>query len=259
MGFLRRPALAGLLIVTGIVVGVGQAMGATLHVFAAASLTESFREIGAALEKAHPGDTVEFSFGGSQILRTQIAQGAPADVFASADLPQLAPLRRAGIVGPYRIFAHNRLVVVVPASRPKVRRLQDLARPGIRVVVAGPTVPVGRYTTQVLAKMSASGLYGDDFAARVAANTVSQEIDVRAVLAKVGLGEADAGFVYLTDAAAAPGKVRTLPIPTRLNIVASYPIAVVARSPSRALAEQFVNAVLSAAGQAALKRHGFAK
>lgn len=255
MSVLRRLALSGLVTF----VTLCPVRADTLHVFAAASLTESFKEVGAAFEKAHPGDTVELNFAGSQILRTQIEQGAPADVFASADLPQLEPLRRAGVIGPYRIFAHNRLVVVVPASHPKVHRLQDLARPGIRVIVAGPTVPVGRYTAQVETKMNASGLYGDDFSARVAVNTVSQETNVRAVLAKVALGEADAGFVYLTDAATARGRVRTLPIPARLNVVAIYPIAVVTRSPAREKAGEFMAAVLSPAGQAVLQHHGFEK
>ncbi len=235
------------------------ASAATVRVFAAASLTEAFQEIGAAYQKAHPGDTLEFNFAGSQVLRTQIEQGAPADVFASADTVQMDALRKGGLAAAPRVFAHNRLVVVTPAGHAKVRRLADLARPGMKIVVAGSTVPVGRYTTQVIAKMSAAGLYGDDFAARVQANVVSQETNVRAVLSKVALGEADAGFVYVTDAETTPGKVRMLAIPTRMNVVATYPIAAVAKSGERAGAEAFVRLVLSPTGQAVLRKFGFLK
>jgi molybdate transport system substrate-binding protein len=151
------------------------------------------------------------------------------------------------------------LVVVVPAGSPKVRRLQDVARPGVKVLVAGPTVPVGRYATQVLAKLAAAGLYGDDFQSRVQANVVSQETNVRVVLSKVALGEADAGFVYVTDAAAAEQKVLTIDIPERYNIVTEYPIGLVTKKAAATQAQAFVDLVLGQEGQAILRKYGFAR
>lgn len=228
-----------------------------LRVFAAASLTEAFRDIAAAFEKAHPDTTVELNLAGSQILRTQIENGAPADVFASADLVHADALKASRLLPSYTVFARNALVVVVPTGEGKVRRLLDLARPGMKVVLAGPTVPVGRYTAQTLGKLNASGLLGDDFAARVQANVVSQETNVRMVLSKVTLGEADAGVVYLTDAASAGDKVRTIAIEDRYNVVAEYPIGVLARGASTAPARDFVDFVTGKDGQAALRKHGF--
>jgi molybdate transport system substrate-binding protein len=154
------------------------------------------------------------------------------------------------------VFAHNELVAVASTKSGNVRGLGDLARPGIRIVVAGETVPVGRYTTQLLGKMSAAGLWGDDFRSRFSANVVSRETNVRAVLAKVALGEADAGVVYRTDVVAAEG-VTVLDIPQRVNVVATYPIAVVSRTESPDLAAEFVELVGGPEGQAVLRRHGF--
>jgi molybdate transport system substrate-binding protein len=124
-------------------IGAGSASAEVLRVFAAASLTEAFRETAELYERTHTGDRVELNFAGSQVLRTQIEQGAPADVFASADLVHADALVRSGLLGPTRVFARNRVVVVAPAGEGKVRRLQDLARPGIKLVLAGSTVPVG--------------------------------------------------------------------------------------------------------------------
>jgi molybdate transport system substrate-binding protein len=228
----------------------------TLRVSAAASLTEAFGAIGTAFETSHPGTEVEFNFAGSQILRTQIEQGAPVDVFVAADLAQMDPLKKVDLVRPPRIFAHNELVVVTSAKSGTVKALGDLVRPGVRLVTAAETVPVGRYTTQILNKMTAGGLWGDDFQSRFVANIVSRETNVRGVLAKVSLGEADAGVVYRTDVAAAKD-VAVLEIPARFNVIATYPIAVVARSESAALAAEFVELVLSKAGQLILLQHGF--
>jgi molybdate transport system substrate-binding protein len=230
----------------------------TVRVFAAASLTDAFRDVAALFEEQHAGDRVELNFAGSQVLRTQIEQGAPADVFASADLVHAEALRAAGLLDLFAVFARNRLVVVVPAGGARVSRLQDVARPGIKVLVAGPTVPVGRYTTQVLAKLAAAGLYGDDFQSRVQANVVSQETNVRVVLSKVTLGEADAGFVYVTDAAAAAQKVLTIDIPERYNVVSEYPIGLVTRNTTKQ-ARAFVDLVLGQEGQAILRKFGFAR
>jgi molybdate transport system substrate-binding protein len=202
---------------------------------------------------------VELNFAGSQALRTQIEQGAPVDVFASADPVHADALRAARLLGPTRTFARNRLVVAVPASGARVARLHDLVRTGTRIVVAAPTVPAGRYTAQVLGRLAAAGLYGDDFQARVQANVASLESNVRTTLAKVALGEADAAFVYATDAAAFAGKVRAIDIPDRYNVVAEYPIGVVTGTPRAAKAQAFVDLVLAREGQAILRRRGFGR
>jgi molybdate transport system substrate-binding protein len=235
------------------------AFAETVRVFAAASLTDAFRDVASLYETQHPGDTVELNFAGSQVLHTQIEQGAPADVFASADLVHADALKAAGLMGPYTVFARNKLVVVIPAGSRKVSRLQDVARPGVKVLVTGPTVPVGRYTTQVLAKLGAAGLYGDDFQSRAQANVVSQETNVRAVLSKVALGEADAGFVYVTDAAAAAQKVQSIEIPERYNVVATYPIGLVTKSATPTQAKAFMDLVLGQEGQAILRKYGFVR
>jgi molybdate transport system substrate-binding protein len=227
-----------------------------LRVLAASSLTEAFGEIAGAFVKAHPGPTVEISFAGSQVLRTQIEQGAPADVFASADLAQADALRQAGAITRYDVFARNTLVVAVPAKDAKVQDVRDLAKPGLKIVLAGPAVPAGLYALQVLARLSASGQYGDDFRSRVQANIVSEEPNVRLVLSKVALGEADAGFVYPTDVATTPA-VKAVAIPEELNVTAEYPIAVVEKSAAVARARQFVGFVLGDEGQKILVKHGF--
>jgi molybdate transport system substrate-binding protein len=227
----------------------------TLHVFAAASLTGAFSEIGKEFESTHPGLTVEFNFAGSQLLRTQIEQGAQADVFASADRAQADALRIKDLIEPPHVFTRNHLVVVTPIKASRVGSLIDLARPGRKIVVAGPTVPAGRYTLQLLRNLAGSGLYGDDYQARVQANVVSQESNVRAVLGKVAMGEADAGFVYRADVQ--DGRVRVLYIPDRLNVVAEYPIGVVVGSEAPGLAKEFVAFVDGPEGHSILLKHGF--
>jgi molybdate transport system substrate-binding protein len=249
-----------LLLVAGLgLVAVPARAETTLRVFAAASLNESFTEIARGFEAEHPGVRVELQLAGTQVLRTQIEQGAAADVFASADLVHAEALTSAGLLRDMRLFARNVLVVVVPHGRPRVRQLADLARPGTKLVVAGPSVPVGRYTSQALGRMDGSGRYGADFQSRVMANVVSQESNVRAVLAKVSLGEADAGVVYATDAATAAGRVEVLGIPEDVNVVADFPIGLVQGSGQAALARAFVEAVLGPSGQDVLVRRGFRK
>jgi len=254
---MSRHRVASIVLALGLL-SAGAARADTVRVSAAASLTEAFTEIAKAFEKASPGDRVELNFGGSQVLRTQIEHGAPVDVFASADLVHAEALQRAGLLGPTQVFARNRLVVAVPAGG-TVARLLDLARPGTRVVLAAPAVPVGRYTAQMLAKLGASGLYGDDFQSRVQANVVSEEANVRAVLAKIALGEADAGVVYATDVAAARDKVRAIAVPDRDNVLADYPIGLVTRAGATAKARAFVAFVLGTEGQAVLRKRGFGR
>jgi molybdate transport system substrate-binding protein len=238
----------------------GSGAGKTLTVFAAASLTQSFTAIGKAFEAAHPGTTVRFSFGGSSDLVAQIQNGAPADVFASADLTQMKIAQDKGLIASRpAVFARNRLVVIVPRNNPgHVYRVSDLGRPGVRLVLAAPQVPVGKYARAALAAMAHDVAFGPHFLARTMANVVSNETDVKAVVAKVVLGEADAGVVYVTDVTAqvAP-RVHTIAIPARFNQIAQYPIAVVKGSRNPALARTFVAYVLSPAGQSVLRRSGF--
>lgn len=229
------------------------ASAGTVRVFAAASLTEAFREIAARFEHEHPGERVEVSFSGSQMLQAQIEQGAPADVFASADLAHADALKTGGLLATYAIFARNRIVLVVPAGAAGVARPRDLARAGIRVVVAGPAVPAGRYTAAVLARL------GETLERQVRANIVSEETNVRAVLAKVALGEADAGFVYATDAASAGNKVRTIAIPEAGGVAAEYAIGVLRAAAAPDAARAFVDMVLGSDGQAILGAHGFGR
>jgi molybdate transport system substrate-binding protein len=149
------------------------------------------------------------------------------------------------------------LVAITPREGAKIHDLGDFARPGLRLVICDANVPVGRYTTQVLGKMNRGGLFGDDYQKRVMANVVSQETNVRAVLGKVSLNEVDGGFVYATDAQTAPEKIVALPIPDRLNVIAEYPIAVLAKSANEDGAAAFVALVLSAEGQSLLAKRGF--
>ncbi len=256
---MRRLSFVAQLAALVAAVAAPDASAETVRVLAAASLTEAFRDVAALYEQQHASDTIELNFAGSQVLRTQIEQGASADVFASADLVHAEALEAAGLLGPHKVFARNRLVVVVPAGNPRVKGLQDVARPGVKVLVAGPTVPVGRYTTQALAKLGAAGLYGDDFQTRVQANVVSHETNVRAVLSKVALGEADAGFVYVTDATTAEQKVQVIDIPERYNVVAEYPIGLVTKGAAAAQAQVFLDLVLGPEGQAILRKYGFAR
>ena len=231
----------------------------TLTVFAAASLTQAFGEIGKAFEAANPGVTVTFNFAGSQTLVTQIQQGAPADIFASASGTNMDAVVTAGFVDKAapQIFVTNKLVVILPENNPaNVQTLQDLAKPGLKVVLGDATVPAGKYARQILDNMSKDPTYGTDFGTKVLANVVSNETDVKQVVAKIQLGEGDAGIVYVSDAIAAP-TLKTIEIPANLNVVAKYPIAPLIKSANLHLAAQFIAYVLSADGQATLKKWGF--
>jgi len=229
--------------------------GATLTVFAAASLRDAFGTLGATFERDHPGVKVSFNFAGSQELRTQLEQGAPADVFASADTRHMDSARSAGLVDPAAFFATNAPVIVVPADNPgKVQRLGDLARVK-RLVIGAPEVPIGNYTLQILDR--ARSLEGNDFPERVRTRVVSRELNVRQVLTKVTLGEADAGVVYRTDARSAGDKVRVVEIPREVNVLADYPIATVAGALQPELARAWVALVRGSVGQAALAQAGF--
>ncbi len=225
-----------------------------LVVFAAASLSEVFEDVAIAFEAENPGVNVELNFSGSATLSTQIIQGAPADVFASADTVQMRRLSDENLLfDSARLFTVNRLAAITPKDSP-LTELEDLSHPGVILVLAGPEVPAGRYARSVLEKLNE--VYGADFATKVFANVVSEEPNVRQVAAKVELGEADAALVYLTDAAALQ-QVRLIEVPAAYNIVAEYPIAVMRESRQLELAQVFVDFVLSTAGQDILQRYGF--
>lgn len=264
--FARNTAAAAVLaIALGLAVGAVPGGAGTpglpdVNVFAAASLTEAFTVLGKVLEQHNPQLRVRFTFGGSQRLAAQIEQGAQADVFASADQRWMAYLQQRGLLaGPPHEFVRNRLVIIVPLANPaQIARLQDLARPGVKFVIAADAVPAGHYTREALAKLNRAPGFGQDYAARVLRNVVSEEDDVKAIVAKVQLGEADAGAVYQSDVTnVVSGKVQILPIPDPYNVVASYPIAIVKGGLSLVGAQQFVGLVFSLLGQQVLSGYKF--
>ena len=223
--------------------GSGGQSPAEIKVFAAASLTAAFTELGRRYTAAQ-GTKVTFNFAGSQALATQIGQGAPADVFASADLDNMAKVK--DLVGTPQSFASNRLAIVVEQGNPRgIRTLDDLAGGDVKVVLAAREVPAGRYAKQVLDR------------AGVKVTPVSQEDSVKGVVAKVSLGEADAGIVYVTDVAAGGARVEGVDIPREQNVVATYPIATVKAGKAQDAAQAFMDLVLSGQGKEVLHRYGF--
>lgn len=237
------------LILTALVALAGPAWGAdhTIRVFGAASLTAAFRAAGAAFEAAHPGTKVELNFAGSPTLVQQIREGAPADVFASADEANMQKLVDAkAVAGSPRIFAQNLLQIVVGKGNPKhIAGLADLTKPGLTVVLCGDTVPAGRYALEAFGKAGLTPPAG------------SRELDVKAVVTKVALGEADAGIAYVTDVRAARDKVEGVGLATAHNVVARYPIAVLTEAAEPETARAFVDFVLSDPGRKILGDYGF--
>jgi molybdate transport system substrate-binding protein len=232
----------------------------TLTVFAASSLTDAFTEIASTFQTDHPGVEIVFNFGASSSLATQLSEGAPADVFASANEKQMDTARQAGrIAGEPSIFARNRLVLIVPSDNPAgIRSLRDLAQLGVLLVVAAPGVPVRDYTDTMLERLAATPGYGAAYRTAVLANVVSEEDNVRQVAVKVALGEADAGIVYQSDITPdIDPDVQALPIPDESNVIAAYPIAITDDSAHPDLAQEFVETVLSADGQVILARWHF--
>jgi molybdate transport system substrate-binding protein len=220
----------------------------TVTVYAAASLKEAFTTLGTEFEAAHPGTTVVLSFGPSSGLATQITEGAPADVFASASVTNMDQVVTAGDAANPTSFAANTLEIAVPPDNPAgIHGLADLGRPGVQVALCQPAVPCGAVATTVLAK------------AGVTVTAASQETDVKAVLTKVALGEVDAGLVYVTDIRAAGSRVRGIEIPAGVNASTEYPIAVLSAAPNRPAAEAFTAYVLSDRGTSVLGTSGFAR
>jgi len=226
-----------------------------LVVFAAASLREAFGKLALEFEEGHPHATVSFNFAGTQEIRTQLEQGAAADVFASADTRQMALLVEARRVESPSVFAQNEPVLVVAKdSVSSIRALSELPR-AERIVIGAPEVPIGKYTLQIL--QNASQAYGANFSDRVQARVVSRELNVRQVLAKVTLGEADAGIVYRSDVGAAGQGVGVVTIPREINVTAQYPMALVRGAAHFALGSAWCALVLSDKGQAILRAAGF--
>lgn len=221
-------------------------LNGSITVFAAASLTAAFNTIGADFQRTHPGTMIHFAYAGSSTLVAQVQQGAIGDVFASADQPNMQKLIDAGLTaGSPSIFARNRLQIAVPAGNPKhINGLADLGRSGLVVVLCAPVVPCGRYALQALQK------------AKVTVKPASQETDVKAVLTKVSLGEADAGIVYTTDVKAAGAQVQGVNIPDDFNVIADYPIVVLKDSQNMGLARAFIG-YIHADGQRTLAHDGF--
>ncbi len=254
---MRQPALSLLAILALAACGPAAApsppgsadrLRGDLNVFAAASLTDAFNAAGDAFQKANPEVKVILDFAGTPTLLAQIQLGAAADVLASADQPNMQKALDRGLVtGTTPIFARNRLEIVVAAGNPRhVTGLADLARQDVLYIAEAPSVPAGKYAAQALA------------AAGVKANPKSLETDVKSVVSKVQLGEADAGIVYVTDVRAAGPKVTGVAIPDAQNVVASYPVAVVKGSPNATAAGGFIDYLLSRGGQALLESFGFA-
>ena len=242
-----RAGLLSVVALVAIAASATLASGATarthaepLTIYAAASLTEVFKTLDGAQR---------YSFAGSNALETQIRNGAPADVFASAAPLNAERLFRAGVVDKPVTFTANRLALIVPKSNPAgITSVYDLRSKPVKLVVAAPAVPVGGYTVTVLRKMGLSS---------VLSKVVSRESDVKAVTGKVALGQADAGFVYVTDARPVSDEVSVIRIPAWAQPRVRYEIAVVSKSPNKAAARAWVKMVLSAKGQTALRRAGF--
>ena len=234
--------------------------GQLLTVFAAASLSEAFTELGDHFLEENPGEKITFNFAGSQQLAQQLAQGAPADIFASADREQMDVVIQAGRIsgGSLQPFAQNRLVLIFPKENPAgLVQLEDLTKPGLKLILAAEAAPVGRYSQDFLEKASQDPAFGSGFKDDVLKNVVSYEENVRAVFSKVILGEADAGIVYASDVSRANvEQVATLAIPDDLNVLADYYLSLISDSQTPDLAKNFITFVLSTTGQDILASYG---
>jgi len=232
-----------------------------LIVFTAASLTGAFGEIGEIYEN-ETGIHVAFNFDGSQALRTQLENGAYADLFASANMKQMNAVRESGLMNnsSVAIFTKNKLALIVPKDNPaNIRNLTDLARPGIKIVMGTKDVPVGDYALQIIARLGNDSAYGPDYETEVMANVISQETSVSYVVTKVALGEADAGFAYVSDVTQDMiSKIDKIVIPDEYNIIAEYPLGMLMESKYPAESQAFMDLVMSDEGRAVLEKYGFA-
>jgi molybdate transport system substrate-binding protein len=230
----------------------------TLTVFAASSLTDAFGELAKTFEERNPGVDVRQSFESSSTLLTQIQQGARADVFATAADEELDAAVDDGLVAREpEVFARNREVILVPQANPaNIRGMEDLAKPGVKLVLAEEGVPAADYALEILRK--ANPVYGADFKQDVLSNVVSRESDVRASVSRVALGDADATFGYASDYTPdIRDQIRVIQIPEDINIIATYPMATLKGAQSPELARRWENLVLSDDGQRGLEKWGF--
>jgi molybdate transport system substrate-binding protein len=238
-----------------LIMGCRTAPPEELTIFAAASLSDAFSELATAFEAQNEGAAIILNFAGSSQLAAQLGEGAPADVFAPANPAQMQAMidARRIVAGSEVLFVSNRLTIIVPAENPAgITALDDLARPGVQLILAVEGVPVRQYTDEIVATLPT------DFQTAFYANLVSEEDNVRQVVAKIALGEADAGFVYTSDVTPEiTRQIKQIIIPDGQNVVASYPIAPLADAPSPNLAQAFIEFVLSAEGQAILGKWGF--
>ena len=238
--------------------GGGGEQGGTLTILAASSLTDAFGQLGDTFEKQNPGTTVKASFDASSDLLAQIQQGAPADVFASAAEEEMNTAEKDGLLsGKPEVFVKNREIIMVPKDNPaNINSLEDMAKPDIKLVLAAKDVPAADYAVELLGK--ANKEYGPNFEDHVLSNVVSREADVRASVNRVVVGDADATFGYASDYTPdIRDKVKVIPIPPKLNIIATYPIAALKDAKDPVLAKKWVDLVTSNVGQNVLKKWNF--
>ncbi|MDD5186881.1 MAG: molybdate ABC transporter substrate-binding protein [Methanoregula sp.] len=232
-----------------------------LTVFAAASLTGALTGIAQAYETAHPDTKIVLNFDGSQALRTQIEQGAHADLFLSANTKHMTALQGEGLIinNSVRVFAKNKLALLVPKdNRANITSLSDLATPGIRLVMGTQEVPFGDYTRQMLGKMANDSAYGSAYQDAVLNNVISEEPAVTGLVARLCLGEADAGIAYASDVSEGDRVlITTLPVPDQYNVIAIYPLGIVRESAVQDRATAFAQFITSPGGDAILSRYGF--
>lgn len=233
----------------------------TLTVFTAASLTGAFTDIGKAFEAENENIKVEFDFDGSQALRTRVEQGANPDIFVSASTKHIKALQDGGFMDNDTVtpFLGNSLALVVPVDNPaNITGLADLANPGVKLVIGTKDVPFGDYTRQMLEKMAADPEYGEAYRDAVMANVITEETAVSNVMPKLILGEADAAIVYKSDVLKGDrDKLKRLDIPSEYNVMATYPLGILAESSHRAEAESFIAFVRGPDGSAILEEYGF--
>ena len=232
-----------------------------LTVFTAASLMGAFGEIGQ-MYKNETNISVAFNFDGSQALRTQMENGAYADVFASANEKQMKAAKNDGLMNNSSvvIFTKNKLSLIVPKGNPaRIINLSDLAKPGLKIVMGTKDVPVGDYALQIISKLGNDSAYGPDYKTKVLANVISQETNVNYVVTKVALGEADAGFAYVSDITKnLTSKVDKIDIPDEYNVIAQYPMGILLESKYPVESQEFISLVMSNKGEAVLEKYGFA-
>ncbi len=256
MTMVFRTLLASILL---LLTGLPPASAAQLSVFAASSLTGALGEITKSFEARNPGEQIILNFAGSQTLATQIEQGAPADLFISADLAVMQRLQTAGLVEKPRPLLRNRLVLAARAAlSPALTQLEDLGRPNLLLAIGNPQVPIGRYTRQLFSDLAEDSGYGAELVTRINRNIVSEENRVKAIVAKLLLGEADAGIVYQSDlAASSAARLTAIPLPEKHSILVVYPVARVQGAQTGT--ERFADYLFSSAAQSVFAQHGFAQ